>query len=290
MSCGERFEHVVRHIEANLFEPLSVGGLAAVAGLSAFHFSRLFTAQIGESVMSHVRRKRMLYAAARLLADRPPALAELAFDCGFESQEAFTRCFKQIFGVTPGRFKRDVAQSQAMMEKQMSTLTAAKPNLVLLDGVQRREAFIVAGLSARIEADNKQVIPTLWPRLTQRLPLPGQKGRAGYGVCWGANLKEGSFNYLAGVEIESGATLPKGFTALHIPAQSYRVFRLTLDGGEIHPQMKAAAQEIWMERLPKSGWKLKPGIDFECYGEEFDPTAPGAAIDIHVPVEDIAGR
>ena len=33
MSCGERFEHVVRHIEANLFEPLSVGGLAAVAGL-----------------------------------------------------------------------------------------------------------------------------------------------------------------------------------------------------------------------------------------------------------------
>ena len=189
MSCGERFEHVVRHIEANLFEPLSVGGLAAVAGLSAFHFSRLFTAQIGESVMSHVRRKRMLYAAARLLADRPPALAELAFDCGFESQEAFTRCFKQVFGVTPGRFKGDVAQSQAMMEKQMSTLTAAKPNLVLLDGVQRREAFIVAGLSARIEADNKQVIPTLWPRLTQPLPVPGQKGRAGYGVCWGADLR-----------------------------------------------------------------------------------------------------
>jgi AraC family transcriptional regulator len=290
VSCGERFEHVVRHIEANLFEPLSVGGLAAVAGLSAFHFSRLFTAQIGESVMSHVRRKRMLYAAARLLADRPPALAELAFDCGFESQEAFTRCFKQIFGVTPGRFKRDVAQSQAMMEKQMSTLTAVKPNLVLLDGVQRREAFNVAGLTARIEADNKQVIPTLWPRLMQRLPLPGQKGRAGYGVCWGADLKEGSFNYLAGVEIESGAPLPKGFTALPIPAQSYRVFRLTLDGGEIHPQMKAAAQEIWMERLPKSGWKLKPGIDFEYYGEEFDPTVPGAVIDIHVPVEDIAGR
>jgi AraC family transcriptional regulator len=145
-------------------------------------------------------------------------------------------------------------------------------------------------LSARIEADNKQVIPTLWPRLMQQLPLPGQKGRAGYGVCWGADLKEGSFNYLAGVEIEPGATLPKGFTALPIPAQSYRVFRVTLDGGEIHPQMKAAAQEIWAERLPNSGWKLKPGIDFEFYGEEFDPTAAGAVIDIHIPVEDAAGR
>ena len=57
MSCGERFDHVVRHIEANLFEPLSVGGLAAVAGLSSFHFSRLFTAQVGERVMSHVKRQ-----------------------------------------------------------------------------------------------------------------------------------------------------------------------------------------------------------------------------------------
>ena len=290
MSCGERFDHVVRHIEANLFEDLSVGGLAAVAGLSAFHFSRLFTTQIGESVMSHVRRKRMLYAAARLLGDHPPALAELAFDCGFESQEAFTRCFKQIFSVTPGRFKRDVAQSQAMMEKQMSTTAIAKPNLKLLDGVTRRGAFTVAGFSARIEGDNKQVIPTLWPRLMQQLPVPGQKGRAGYGVHWGADLKEGSFNYTAGVEIEPGATLPKGFTALPIPAQSYRVFRVTLDGGEIHPQMKAAAQEIWSERLPNSGWKLKPGIDFEFYGEEFDPTAAGAVIDIHIPVEDAAGR
>ena len=166
----------------------------------------------------------------------------------------------------------------------MSTTTLAKPNLRLLDGITRRGAFTVAGLSARIEGDNKKVIPTLWPRLMQQLPLPGQKGGAGYGVCWGADLKEGSFNYLAGVEVEQGAAPPKGFTALPIPAQSYRVFRLTLGGGEIHPQMKAAAQEIWSERLPNSGWQLKPGIDFEYYPENFDPTAPGAVIDIYVPV------
>jgi len=285
MGCSDRFDQVLAHIEANLFEPLSVGGLAAVAGLSAFHFSRLFTARIGESVMSHVRRKRMLYAAARLLGERPPALAELAFDCGFESQEAFTRCFKQVFAVTPGRFRRNVDQSQIMMERQMSTLATTKPNLALLDGIKRREAFTVAGLSARIEGTNKQVIPTLWPRLFRHLPIAGRKGAACYGVCWGADLKEGSFSYMAAVEIEPGATLPTEFTSLKIPAQSYRVFRLTLDGGEIHPQMNAAAEEIWSERLPQSGWRLKPGIDFEFYDADFNPTAPGAVIDIHVPVE-----
>ena len=147
MAGGDRFDQVLAHIEANLFERLSVGGLAAVAGLSAFHFSRQFTARIGESVMSHVRRKRMLHAAARLLGDRPPALAELAFDCGFESQEAFTRCFKQVFATTPGRFRRDGDQSQITMERQMPTIATAKPNLVLLDGIKHRDAFTVAGLS-----------------------------------------------------------------------------------------------------------------------------------------------
>src|SRR5690349_1271280 len=255
MGGGDRFDHVLRHIEANLFAPLSVGGLAGVAGLSPFHFSRLFTARIGESVMSHVRRKRMLYAAARLLGDRPPALAELAFDCGFESQEAFTRCFKQVFGITPGRFKRNADLSQALMEKQMSTIVTAKPDIALLDGITQRGAFTVAGPSARIEGNNKQVIPTLWPRLLHRLPLAGQKSRGSYGVCWGADLGEGSFNYMAGVEVARGSALPEGFSAIDIPAQSYRVFRVTLDGSEIHPQMTAAAQEIWGERLPKSGWR-----------------------------------
>jgi AraC family transcriptional regulator len=282
---GDRFDQVLAHIEANLFERLSVGGLATVAGLSAFHFSRQFTARVGESVMSHVRRKRMLHAGARLLGGRPPALAELAFDCGFESQEAFTRCFKQVFGVTPGHFRRNGNQSQIMMERQMPTLATAKPNLALLDGIKHRDAFTVAGLSARIEGMNKEVIPTLWPRLFRHLPIAGRKGGEGYGVCWGADLKEGSFNYMAAVEVEPGAAAPKEFTILKIPSQSYRVFRLTLDGGEIHPQMKAAVEEIWSERLPKSGWRLTSGIDFELYGADFNPTAPGAVIDIHIPVE-----
>src|SRR5690242_600400 len=83
---------VLAHIERNLFEPLSVGALADVADLSPFHFSRLFTARVGESVMAYVRRRRMLCAAARLgrnpgVTDdiETPALIDLALDCGFES-------------------------------------------------------------------------------------------------------------------------------------------------------------------------------------------------------------
>src|SRR5579871_6878404 len=88
-------------------EPLSLESLAAVAGLSAYHFARQFTARFGVSPVAYVREQRMALAATRLAETKPPALVELAFDLGFESQEGFTRAFKRAHGVSPGRYRRN---------------------------------------------------------------------------------------------------------------------------------------------------------------------------------------
>jgi AraC family transcriptional regulator len=284
---------VLAHIERHLFAPLSVVTLANVAGLSPFHFSRLFTARIGESVMAYVRRRRMLRAAARLGRNlgvddgiAAPPLIALAFDCGFESQEAFTRAFAQVFGVTPGRYKRDPALYQASaMEKAMNQIPSEKPNVTLLDGVTRKDAFVVAGLSERIGKDNKPAIPALWPRLMRHVPFAGQKGQVCYGLCYGSDLAEGSFNYMAAAEIEPGRKPPSELTLMQVPAQSYAVFRITLGAGEIHPQMQAAMRYIFSDALPNSGHKPTGGIDLEVYGERFNPDKAGSVLDFYMPVE-----
>jgi AraC family transcriptional regulator len=292
-SADDPLGRALAHIERHLFAPLSIGDLAEVAGLSPFHFSRMFTARVGESVMAHVRRQRMLRAAARL-GDNPgaavdgdaPALIDLAFDCGFESQEAFTRAFKQVFGVTPGRFRRDPAREQsAAREYAMSQTTAGKPNVTLLDGLTRKDAFVVAGLSARIGKENMLEIPALWPKFVRHLPLPGQKGKVGYGLCYGSDLQEGSFSYMAAVEVEPGSKPPAELVLMQVPAQSYLVFRITLGAGEIHPQMQAAMKYIFGEGLPKSGRKPTGGIDLEVYGERFEPDKAGSILDFYIPVE-----
>src|SRR4051812_48035732 len=213
-ATGDPLDLVLTHIERHLFDGLSVAVLADAAGLSPFHFSRVFTARTGESVMAYVRRRRMLHAAARLgrnpgVADKiaPPALMALALDCGFESQEAFTRAFAQVFGVTPGRYKRDPARYQASaMERAMNQTTinqnrAEKPNVTLLDGVTHKDAFVVAGLSERISKDNMLAIPALWPKLMRHIPFDGQKGQVCYGLCYGSDTTDGSFNYMAAAEI-----------------------------------------------------------------------------------------
>lgn len=96
----------LRWIEQHLDDPLTLDRVAAAAGLSPYHFSRLFTARMGRSVMAHLRGRRLVRGARRLVDHPDLALVELAFDCGFESQEAFTRAFKRVFGVSPGRFRR----------------------------------------------------------------------------------------------------------------------------------------------------------------------------------------
>ena len=291
-SLRDPLERVLAHVERDLFEPMSVATLADVAGLSQFHFSRLFAARVGESVMAYVRRRRMLRAAARLgcnpgVADdiEAPALIALALDCGFESQEAFTRAFKAVFGVTPGRFRRDPAREQSQArEHAMSQTAAVKPNVALLDGVTRKDAFVVAGLSARIGKDNTPEIPALWPKLMRHAPLPGQKGKVGYGLCYGADMEDGSFNYMAAVEVEPGTKPPADLTLMQVPAQSYLVFRITLGAGEIQPQMRAAMEYIFSEGLPRSGHKPTGGIDLEVYGERFEPDKAGSILDFYIPV------
>jgi AraC family transcriptional regulator len=291
---NDPLQRVLQAIERSDDAPLSVTQLAALAGLSPYHFSRLFTARIGESVMAYVRGRRLLRAAARLaenpgVAETPPAptLIDLAFDCGFESQEAFTRAFKQMFGVTPGRFRREPARHQTpALERAMeSSVATAKPNVVLLDGITRKPAFVVAGLSVRIGKTNVGEIPTVWPRLTQHLPFAGQRGDVGYGVCYGSDITEGSFNYMAAVEIDPAATPPAGLTLLQVPAQSYIVFRITLTAGEIHPQMQAAMRTVFADLLPASQMKPSGGIDLEVYGDRFKPGKAGSIIDFYMPVE-----
>ncbi len=292
-STGDPLDHVLAHIERHLFDPLSVAVLADVAELSPFHFSRLFTARIGESVMAYVRRRRMLRAAARLGCNpgvhddfEAPALIDLALDCGFESQEAFTRAFAQVFGVTPGRYKRDPVRYQASaMEKAMNQIPAVKPNVTRLEGVTRKAAFVVAGFSERIAKDNMAAIPAIWPKLRALMPFDDQTSPVCYGLCYGSNEEEGSFSYMAAAEITPGRKPPTELTLMQVPAQTYVVFRITLAAGEIHPQMRAAMKYIFTEGLPNCGRKPSGGIDLEVYGEQFNPEKAGSVLDFYIPVE-----
>jgi AraC family transcriptional regulator len=273
---------VLAYIESHRDEPMTVAELARVAGFSPYHFSRLFTARFGASVMDYVRTVRLQAAALRLTGDAPPPLAELAFDCGFESQEAFTRAFRRRYGTPPGQFKRDALKQQPPLQERPMPASA---RVELQKDLVTRAPFTVAGPSALFTEENKSGIPALWPRLIRALPLSGQADSRTYGVCQMMDKQEGRLRYLAGVEVTRDAPLPDGFERIALDAHCYAVFRLTLDGSALHPQMQAAMPKIWGEMLPQSGLKTMPAPDFELYPGDFEPMRKGCHVDMYIAVE-----
>lgn len=119
------------------------------------------------------------------------------------------------------------------------------------------------------------------------LPFPGQrKDWTTYGAVWNVDRESGGFSYIAGAGLEAGAAAPHGMETPVLPAGAYAVFRITLDGGPVHSQLKAAMAAVWGEMLPASGLTVTEGPDFEAYDGRFSPDRPGAIIDFHVPVRE----
>ena len=101
-----RIARVVDYVEAHLDKALTVAELAAIACLSAGHFSRTFKATIGEPVWAYVQRRRG-ERAMEMLQHTDLPIAEIAYACGYPHQCHFTVCFKRQFGATPGQVRRE---------------------------------------------------------------------------------------------------------------------------------------------------------------------------------------
>jgi AraC family transcriptional regulator len=114
-------ENVKRYIHEHLREPLDRETLAAVAEFSIPHFHRVFTAQVGESAASYVRRLR-LERAGRKLRMGAVDITEVALAAGYDSHAAFTKAFKQQFGFSPSEFRQlgCMAATQLLTECRLS--------------------------------------------------------------------------------------------------------------------------------------------------------------------------
>jgi AraC family transcriptional regulator len=101
----ERIEDVMLYIRTHIHEPLNREVLAEIAGFSVPHFHRVFTAQVGESAVSYVRRLRMERAGHKLRMGAVD-ITEVARAAGYESHAAFSKAFKQQFGLSPSEFRQ----------------------------------------------------------------------------------------------------------------------------------------------------------------------------------------
>jgi len=100
-----RLRRVLDYISAHITDEITVTDLAGVAGLSIFHFARMFTLAVGVPPRRYIGRMRLERAMAEIAGGRS-SLAKIAFDARFSSQASFTRAFRRATGMSPGEYRR----------------------------------------------------------------------------------------------------------------------------------------------------------------------------------------
>jgi AraC-like DNA-binding protein len=98
------------HADRHYAQPLDLDALAAVAGISKYHFQRLFTATYGVSPAVHLSRRRV-ERAQDLLRATNLTVTEVCHAVGFASLGSFSSRFRELVGETPSEFQRRWAAS-----------------------------------------------------------------------------------------------------------------------------------------------------------------------------------
>ena len=87
-------------------EALTLSALAQEFGYSEYHFSRKFRELSGIQLRDYLRYRKLALAAKRV-RDSGDSLLDIALDNGFSSHEAFTRAFKEAYGITPSEYRQN---------------------------------------------------------------------------------------------------------------------------------------------------------------------------------------
>jgi AraC-like DNA-binding protein len=108
---SEGLSDALAYIDDHLDAHLRIPDLAARAGLSAFRFDQRIRALFGLSAGQYLSRLRIDRACERLRRTDAP-LSQLALECGYADQAAFTRQFGKSVGLTPGAYRLATARGR----------------------------------------------------------------------------------------------------------------------------------------------------------------------------------
>jgi AraC family transcriptional regulator len=234
--------------------------ISAQAYLSPSYFSSVFRIFTGFTVKNYVNRYR-LYRAAVELKNSDKRIVEITFINGFSSQQAFTRSFSQMYGVTPAQFRLlnpilDPFPPKNLWEEPI-------PIMELMECFENvrfihKDSFLVAGLETDINYHTEggtDPIGGLWKswndgNLTKLIPDQTTPGITLGITC--NETAEDTGKYIVCTEVSNLNNLPVGLVGRRFNACDYAVFNTTLAiiwTGEFW-------RTFYAKWLPSSGYKL----------------------------------
>jgi AraC family transcriptional regulator len=266
------------YIESHFKEEITLDDVARAGCVSRYHMARVFAIATGQSIMRYVRGRR-LTEAARLLACGAPDILRVALDAGYGSHEAFTRAFRDQFGITPEALRargslHEIELTEPIKMDETLLIKLEPPR------IQSLGTMLIAGIGGRYTSETIGRVAAQWQQFAPHIGhIPGQVGNVAYGVICNSD-DSGNIEYICAAEVSDFSRVPADWSRVRIPPQRYAVFTHRDHISGIGQTFCA----IFSQGLQEAGLAHADGPEFERYDEKFDPRSGMGEVEIWIPV------
>lgn len=150
-----RVNRVVDYIEDNINEQLSLQKVSEIAHFSPFHFHRIFSVFMGETLNGFIKRKRVEKAARVLLIEQEKTISEIAYECGYNSPSVFCRNFKERFKLNAQEFRENradklskISQLKSKIDKSDKEQQEYLRNVKILKDLKMKKNIVIKDMPA----------------------------------------------------------------------------------------------------------------------------------------------
>ena len=266
-------------IERNSLGELSLPAVAEACGVSRSHLASAFGSATGWPAMKYLRARR-LTRAAETLARGAPDILTVALDVGYGSHEAFTRAFRDQFGVPPEHV-RERATTEGLALVAPLDLQARERPILGPPRIVQAAAVRAVGVSRRYSFDKVIGIPIQWETFmcTQYGQIPHRVDGIPIGIQKPAE-DEGGFDYICAAEVTTFGQLPHDLLRIEISSRRYAVFE---HRGHVSTLFDTYAA-IWNEALHEYGGVPAQAPVIERHSPSFDPQTGEGGLSLWIPL------
>ena len=272
----DRLKRVLDYVYVHLEDDLSFDRLAEVACLSSYHWSRIYSAMRGETIVATIRRLRLQRAADRL-ANSDLDIGAVAARAGYGSTDTFGRAFRDAFGESPAAYREKGSHAAF---KAANAASDARGFPVVVESLPERRCAGIDHTGSYMEIDH--AMGRLFTELVARHALPAQPAMIGVFFDDPDLGPEEELRSRACLPVANSVTMEAPLVEMVLRGGPYA--KLSYTGP--YADMRDAYRWFLGVWLPASGYEPDDAPIFEAYlNDPREVPQTELRTDIHLPLK-----
>ncbi len=148
----DRIKSIVDYIEDHIKEDIALEDISKMTALSKYHMHRVFKLLTNKSLIDYVR-SRKLTQSLELLLNSDLSVLDIALEFSFQHEQSYIRCFKNLFHISPGRYRREKNDIPIVNKIDVGFIRPIGEGMLFEPSFVIKSSFCVVGLSYLVYDD-----------------------------------------------------------------------------------------------------------------------------------------